>query len=367
MDQPSPGRRVLVVTASMGSGHTHAALELAGRLEAKGHVAEVVDVLELPQRGEGAALRAFYRLLLRRAPLAYDAAMRAWAARPGFFERVTAAGAGPFERGLRARIISWRPDVVVSTFDLAAQALGRMRGRGEVAVPVVTFVTDPGVHPYWVSPHVETHLAVTEQAAAALRRLGARGATAAGPLVAGGYRRPPDRGKARADWGLPQDGCIALVSAGSWGVGNVEQAVADLASTGDVLPVVLCGRNQALLRRLRRRGAGRAVEWTDDVAGLMAAADVLVDNAGGLTCLQALVAGLPVVLHRPIPGHGRFNAAALAGAGLGKPAGHRRELLAAVGELARPGPAREAAISRGRAIVTGDPADHVLRAVRAAR
>ena len=55
-----------------------------------------------------------------------------------------------------------------------------------------------------------------------------------------------------------------------------------------------------------------ALGWRDDVPDLMAAADVLVHNAGGLSCTEALVAGLPVVTYRPIPGHGRANAAVLA-------------------------------------------------------
>ena len=47
----------------------------------------------------------------------------------------------------------------------------------------------------------------------------------------------------------------------------------------------------------------------------MAAADALVDNAGGLMCWEAQAAGLPVILYRPLPGHGRFNARALESAG----------------------------------------------------
>ncbi len=50
--------------------------------------------------------------------------------------------------------------------------------------------------------------------------------------------------------------------------------------------------------------------------GLMHACDVLVQNAGGLTSLEALAGGLPVVSYRCIPGHGRTNAAALDEVGL---------------------------------------------------
>ena len=48
----------------------------------------------------------------------------------------------------------------------------------------------------------------------------------------------------------------------------------------------------------------------------MAAADVLVENAGGLTCMEAFAAGLPVVSYRPIAGHGKGNARDMEAAGV---------------------------------------------------
>jgi UDP-N-acetylglucosamine:LPS N-acetylglucosamine transferase len=59
-----------------------------------------------------------------------------------------------------------------------------------------------------------------------------------------------------------------------------------------------------------------ALGWRSDVAALMAASDVLVHNAGGLSLTEALTAGLPAVTFRPIPAHGRANAELLARAGL---------------------------------------------------
>jgi hypothetical protein len=41
---------------------------------------------------------------------------------------------------------------------------------------------------------------------------------------------------------------------------------------------------------------------------LMAASDLLIQNAGGVTCLEAFSIGLPVVMFDPLPGHGEDNA-----------------------------------------------------------
>src|SRR5207237_692790 len=108
------------------------------------------------------------------------------------------------------------------------------------------------------------------------------GPAARGPAAAPGRRgvgvqpRRPGAGPARAR--------IALVSGGSWAAARVERTAVALAASGAAVPVTLCGRDDALRQRLTRLGAGVALGWTDDVASVMAAADVLVDDAGGLTC-----------------------------------------------------------------------------------
>jgi UDP-N-acetylglucosamine:LPS N-acetylglucosamine transferase len=55
--------------------------------------------------------------------------------------------------------------------------------------------------------------------------------------------------------------------------------------------------------------------WVSDMAALMAASDVVVQNAGGLTSLEARQSGLPVVTYRSLPGHGTTNNRGLVEAG----------------------------------------------------
>src|SRR5262249_43146015 len=69
------------------------------------------------------------------------------------------------------------------------------------------------------------------------------------------------------------------------------------------------------LSRVTKSGTGHAIGWTTDMPGLVRACDVVVQNAGGLTSLEALACGVPVITYRCLPGHGRTNAAALQGAG----------------------------------------------------
>jgi UDP-N-acetylglucosamine:LPS N-acetylglucosamine transferase len=324
--------RIAIISASIGGGHDGAAAELARRLAAAGFRVDRRDFLDLLPAGAGQLIAGTYHRMLTLAPPAYQ---RLYAAteddeRPGPAVRALLATAR--RRTLAA--IAPGTCAVISTYPGASQVLGALRRSGRLTVPVITYLTDFSVHALWVAAGVDAHLAVHPAPAAEARSRGAATAVC-GPLVDPRFGPPGPgvRGAARVRFGLPATGLLALLIAGSWGVGEVRQAAADVHATGTAIPVVVCGRNTALAERLRRDGVPYVFEWVTDMPGLMHACDVLVQNAGGLTSLESFAAGLPVAGYRCIPGHGRANAAALDAAGLAVWIRERGELGPVLGEL----------------------------------
>jgi UDP-N-acetylglucosamine:LPS N-acetylglucosamine transferase len=106
------------------------------------------------------------------------------------------------------------------------------------------------------------------------------------------------------------------VTGGSLGTGDLERTAQDILAAGEMTPVVLCGTDGRLRRRLSRLPGVVALGWREDVYALMATSSCVVQNAGGFTSLEALASGTPVITYRPIPGHGIANAANLEAAGL---------------------------------------------------
>jgi hypothetical protein len=151
-----------------------------------------------------------------------------------------------------------------------------------------------------------------------------------------------------------------LVVAGSWGVGQIEETARLLLACGRYRPVTVCGRDEKLRQRMESEGLGTVIGWSDDMPSLMAACDVLVENAGGLTSMEAFAARLPVVTFNPIPGHGLDNAAAMARAGVTRWPSSVDQLLTVLDEVTAPGPARQALIDAGAAMFAGDAAAEVL-------
>jgi UDP-N-acetylglucosamine:LPS N-acetylglucosamine transferase len=184
-----------------------------------------------------------------------------------------------------------------------------------------------------VAPGVDAHLALHPVPAGQATALGARGTVVTGPAVGPSFRPRRDdaeRLAGRLAFGLPVDSPVALVVAGSWGVGSVDRSARDIAATGLAVPVVVCGSNDALRRRLADDGRTIGLGWVDDMPTLIRACDLVVQNAGGLTSLEALTSGLPVVTYRSLPGHGRTNAAALDEAGWADWVRRRRDLTGAL-------------------------------------
>jgi hypothetical protein len=104
--------------------------------------------------------------------------------------------------------------------------------------------------------------------------------------------------------------------------------------------------------------------WVDDVRPLYAASDVVVHNAGGLASVEAFAAGIPVVGHACLPGHGHRNAEEMAAQGIAEYAPDDAALIESLHRLAGT-PTGAALAARARAIFNDDPTLLITNLARA--
>ncbi|MFU8871590.1 MGDG synthase family glycosyltransferase [Micromonospora sp. SL4-19] len=315
-DMKCPGR-IVVVSADVGAGHDTAATELTRRLRGRGFVVDRLNFLDVLPRPAHWAFKDMYRGILRWLPWGYDV-LFALGNRSQFSVSVLRLLLRPVRHRMR-RAIPADTRVVVTTYPFANQLLGPLRRQGLLNIPLITYVTDFVLHPTWRSPGVDAYCAVRHAEVFPASAADDVDVTVVQPLVSPAFTTSPavDRRDARQRFGLPADERLALIVAGSWGAGELKATVAEVAATGRVRPVVVCGRNEVLRQQLRA-DHHHVFGWVDDMPTLMRAVDVVVENAGGLTCQEALACGVPVVTYRPIPGHGRANARVLARSGLSR-------------------------------------------------
>jgi UDP-N-acetylglucosamine:LPS N-acetylglucosamine transferase len=336
--------RAVIVSASVGAGHDAVAEELAERLEEAGVVVDRHDFLDVLPGPAGRILVGSYHRMLERAPWS-------WKLLYGSLDNprgvAMQASLFTFLAGRRMKaLLPADTSIIVSTYPLASQVLGRLRKRGKVERKVHTYLTDFSVHALWTSADVDAHLAIHQVPAAQAREGGCASVSVIAPVVDRRFTpvTPRLRRAARARLGLPQEARLALLVGGSWGAGEIERTVGDIeAADPGITCVVVCGRNETLRERLLAAGVRHAYGWVDDMPSLMHASDVLVQNAGGMTVLEAVAAGLPVITYRSIPGHGLTNAAALDEAGVARWVRAQSELADALGQAVRSGDAASAA------------------------
>ena len=354
---------VLVLGANMGAGHERVGRELGRRLAGFGVATKLVEMGELLPAGWGRGLTGFYRFMACRAQWLYEATFRLQMSTPPGSSPVLFPVDVAAERRLASLVAREKPALIVCTFHLSSQVAGRMRKAGRLGAPVASFVLDFHVHGMWVHPGVDAHLLLHRSQAAQVERRGGRRPVVCGPVVQPVFDLASPgwgRAAARSSLGLADRDLCVLVVGGSWGVGKVAETFALVAGDGRFSPVGVAGHNPGLERSLwaarQAAGTGTVLGWVEDMDRLMAAADVVVENAGGLTAMEAMARGVPVVTYAPIAGHGRANALAMAEAGVSAYARGPAELLSCLEMLARPTPTRHRVVSEARSMFGTDPA-----------
>jgi processive 1,2-diacylglycerol beta-glucosyltransferase len=350
--------RVLILSASYGSGHNAAARSLAHALANEGATVDVVDHFrDLVHPAFDRGSRVLYSWVLKRAPalwgMGYALGDRMATNSPLAFG-VTRLGL----HRLAARLERSAPDAVVTVHATPAVVMAELARRGRRLPPHTTVVTDFVAHSQWIASHVDRYCVAAEEVK---HEFIARGIARERILVTGmpvspAFEEPVDHALARARLGLSSRAPVVLAMAGAHGAfGGLENTVRVLLDAPPPLQgVVVAGHDAGLARRLRLLTAGSAIRvlgYVDTVRQLMAAADLLVTKAGGMTLAEAMAAELPMILYGSLPGQERRNERFASRTGIALVARTRRELARAV----------------RRALGDASLADHLLERIRRLR
>jgi processive 1,2-diacylglycerol beta-glucosyltransferase len=325
--------RVLILSASYGSGHAEAARSLAAALATRGATPVVVDHFrELVHPLFASASRAVYYWLLRRAPAT-------WALGYSLGDRLgpdspLALGVPRLGvEGLGRLLETMRPDAVVTVHATPAAAMATLAAGGRPVPPHTTAVTDFVAHSQWMPRPVDRYCVAAEEVR---NEFVARGIPPDRVVVTGvpvrlEFSCAIDPGAARRALGLSPARPTVVAMAGSQGsLGRLSDVVrALLAVERPVQGVVVAGRDERLRARLARLAAGsplRVVGYVDDVPTLLAAADLLVTKAGGMTLAEATAMEVPLLLYGSLPGQERGNERFASRAGIALVARARGEL-----------------------------------------
>jgi processive 1,2-diacylglycerol beta-glucosyltransferase len=321
--------RVLLLSATSGAGHVRAAQALEKAFSARGDcLVEHIDALQYVSKLFQRIYDKAYISLVRRAPqlmgVLYDRTDQPWhhPRRRLVLDRLNT---GPMIRLLK-RI---QPDLCVATHFLPAEIIAWLIAKRKLRAHNAIVVTDYDVHAMWLCQTVDRYYVAIDEAKEYLARIGLprEKLLVTGIPIDPLFATPVSRSAARKQLGLDATANVILISAGGYGIGPVEQLVRDLLALQRPWQIVaIAGKSEKTKKRLEeiaqeagklKSGSPRlcSVGFTTEMDKYMAAADLMVGKAGGLTTSEALARALPMALIEPIPGQEERNADHLLEAG----------------------------------------------------
>ncbi len=303
----------MVLSAAAGAGHVRCAEALVAAFGRRGVAAKHVEVLRHASGLFKKIYTDLYVELVNRNPqllgIVYDALDRPWR-----WQKRRLALDTLNTRPLVRMLAQEKPGVAVCTHFLPAEILLDLRRKGLLDIPVGVVITDYDLHAMWLYRGVDWYFVACEETKVHLAALGIPPGTihVTGIPIDPVFAERGPKGEVRRALGLHPGATTILVSAGGFGMGPVESLVRSLRGLETpVQIVVVCGRNAALRKRLEGLPSEghpvTVVGYTTEMNRWMAASDLLVGKAGGLTSSESLASGLVMVIVNPIPGQEERN------------------------------------------------------------
>jgi processive 1,2-diacylglycerol beta-glucosyltransferase len=309
----------VLLSVSAGAGHVRAAEALRAAAEASSDslTAIHIDLMDYAPSWFRGVYVGLYGALLNRAPALWGCIYRLMnEARPGgLVQRLRCWLQRRGSAGWLREVFELNPDAIICTHFLPAEVLSHCLATGAQDCPVWVQVTDFDLHRLWVHPHMSGYFAANDEVAFHMRR---RGIAAERIHVTGIPLMPAFSSPvASRDW-LREHGLDPLVPTvllmGGGGVGGlvaITQGLLELDENFQL--IVLAGSNASALAALqalalRRPGRLAALGYTDQVAQIIACADLVVTKSGGLSTSECLAIGVPMIVNAAIPGQEERNA-----------------------------------------------------------
>lgn len=312
-DSASKPDSVMVLSAAAATGHLRAADALVSAFEAKGVSARHVEVLRYTNPVFRKIYSDLYIELMTRGPDLLGWLYKTFD-RPWQFQKRRLAldrlNTGPLVKLIREH----HPDLALCTHFLPAEILLYLRKKKILDIPIGVVVTDLDAHAMWILQNVDWYFVACDETRAYLAALGIPPKTiyVTGIPIDLKFGTEKPKGETRINLGLDPHKTTLLVSAGGYGVGPVESLARAIDEVQHPIQiVVICGRNRRLEDHLKglsdTRHPMEIIGFTDEMDSWMAASDLLVGKAGGLTSSEALARGLVLVIVNPIPGQEERN------------------------------------------------------------
>lgn len=305
------GKNILVVTASMGSGHNKAANAVAEAIKRKYPVNKinVIDFMSTETAYFNSLVKDIYLKMLDHTPSVYE-----------FFYKFTSDStkgstiqsvfAHAMKKDMRELIKKYEADMVICTHPFPCAAASYLKQTGEINIPLITVMTDFCVHQFWLYKNIDIYFTANDLLKKEMVNQGLleERIFVTGIPVGYNFRVDYNRDDLLTKFKLEKDKPVALIMGGGLGLGGVKNALCQLERLKkDIQILVITGANVVLwseMNEYAQHSKHKIFVWgySHNIQEFMSVATFLISKPGALTISEALTRELPMILHDPIPG-----------------------------------------------------------------
>lgn len=310
-------KTILILSASIGSGHIKAAEAVAEQLQKLRPEVQLVTVDFMAKETSWLHwfMKEFYLQMLAFVPNLYDVFYKLAGEKSGG-SVIKSAFALVMQPVISRLLKRYQPDLVFCTHPFPEAAASLWKTRHDSDLPLAVVMTDYSLHEIWLRANVDQYFMATETMRTQMLHKGYAASMlhACGIPIAMDLQELPARAVLRQKYAVPDEQAALLLMGGGLGLGGINDTLEELEGIEQQLTLfVVAGKNERLQNEARvfaQTSHHHICVWgyTDCVHELMRASDLLITKPGALTISEAFALGLPTLLHDPIPGPETENA-----------------------------------------------------------
>ncbi|MGO4888266.1 MGDG synthase family glycosyltransferase [Anaerobacillus sp. MEB173] len=213
-----------------------------------------------------------------------------------------------FERIMKKIVTETKPHLIICTHALPSYLLNRLKGKGEISVPVINAYTDFFVNKLWGLQNIDCHFVADHYLKEGLL---SKGVSEDAVHVTGiPIHQKIIKKEDRRDRSQPYYQII--ITGGSLGVGKVDRFITTLQPNYLIRYVVLCGKNKRLYEWIKRYNHPYIVglpyiDSREKMNEIYNNSDGIITKPGGVTLSESLHKNIPIFIYDTLPGQEEMN------------------------------------------------------------
>jgi len=318
--------KILILSCNTGEGHNSSAKALKKCMEARGIQCDMEDTIGLVSEVVSRGVSDAYVFSTKSSLFERSYKLGGFVSdmSPAAMKSPVYLANKLYAKKLYDFIVNGAYDAVVCVHLYPAEALTALKRQAKLEIPVIFVMTDYTCIPFLPETELDRYVIAHEDLIEEYVEKGIpreKIVPIGIPIDEEKFNARVEKTEARKDaneafgWGETHEGSHwYLIMSGSMGFGNLGELIDRLivSTSDDDRIMCVCGRNEELREQLATEfkddKSFKAIGFTDKVALLMDASDVLFSKPGGITSTEAIVKNIPLVHTAPIPGLETFNA-----------------------------------------------------------